>query len=155
MTEDEVIAATEAHITRVDDLLDVLIDKLRQRGIDHDDTKLEEPELSTFIEFTPKLKNTTFSADPDSEYQGYIRAMKPALDHHYANQRHHPEHFGGDVSKMNLVDVMEMLVDWVAASERHANGSPIDSININEKRFNINPQLAQILRNTVLLLQEK
>lgn len=50
---------------------------------------------------------------------------------------------------MNLIDVLEMLVDWKAASLRHDNGNIISSIDIGTKRFGIEPQLAAILHNTI------
>jgi hypothetical protein len=52
------------------------------------------------------------------------------------------------VDGMSLLDVVEMLMDWKAASERHADGDIWTSIDHNEQRFNLSPQLASILRNT-------
>ena len=50
---------------------------------------------------------------------------------------------------MNLIDLLEMLADWKAASERPADGDIKRSLEINEKRFNIPKPLMQILWNTV------
>ena len=50
---------------------------------------------------------------------------------------------------MNLFDLIEMLVDWKAASERHNNGNIRKSIEINGNRFNMSPQLIRIFENTV------
>jgi len=44
--------------------------------------------------------------------------MKPALEHHYALYRHHPEHFQNGIDDMNLIDLVEMFADWKASSER-------------------------------------
>jgi rubrerythrin len=52
------------------------------------------------------------------------------------------------VSGMTLLDVIEMLCDWKAAGERHADGSITKSLEINKKRFGISDQLASILDNT-------
>ena len=76
------------------------------------------------------------------------------LDHHYANYRHHPEHFENGVNDMNLVDVMEMFCDWYAASKRHVNGNIYKSIDISCERFQIDDQLKQILINTAHMLEE-
>jgi hypothetical protein len=77
-------------------------------------------------------------------------SMKTYLDHHYANNRHHPQHHKRGVNDMTLVDVLEMLVDWKAASERHNDGNILKSIEINGRpdRFDLSPQLIQILENT-------
>lgn len=80
--------------------------------------------------------------------------MKPALEHHYAMYRHHPEHFQNGVNDMNLIDLVEMLADWKAASERQHNGNLLTSIELNATRFNITDQLKQILINTAKTLDE-
>lgn len=52
------------------------------------------------------------------------------------------------ISGMTLLDVIEMLCDWKAATERHADGSITKSIQINRGRFGIDDQLSSILENT-------
>jgi hypothetical protein len=52
------------------------------------------------------------------------------------------------VDGMSLLDVLEMLCDWKAAGERHADGSIERSLSVNKARFNISPQLHAILENT-------
>jgi hypothetical protein len=42
-----------------------------------------------------------------------------------------------------------MLCDWLASTARVKDGNIRQSIDVNEKRFNMTPQLANILRNTV------
>lgn len=93
-----------------------------------------------------QIKNSTYGSD---EYKGFLEAMKPALDHHYSHNRHHPEFFKNEVEEMNLFDILEMFIDWTAACQRHADGNILKSIEINKDRFNISPQLVQILKNTV------
>jgi hypothetical protein len=50
---------------------------------------------------------------------------------------------------MKLFDVLEMLMDWKAASERHADGDIRRSLVINTDRFKLSPQLVSILANTI------
>jgi hypothetical protein len=116
----------------------------------HDASKLEPPEKELFDKFTPKLKDTTYGSD---EYKGYLAELQVALDHHYAANRHHPEHFEGGINDMTLMDVVEMLMDWWAATERHADGDIYKSLEHNRERFNIDPQLASILKNTIDRIQ--
>lgn len=52
------------------------------------------------------------------------------------------------VNKMTLLDVIEMLADWKAAGERHADGSMEKSLEHNQVRFGLTEQLSQILKNT-------
>lgn len=53
------------------------------------------------------------------------------------------------VNQMNLFDVLEMFVDWMAACQRHADGDINKSIEINRTRFALSPQLVEIFKNTV------
>lgn len=111
----------------------------------HDRSKLEEPEKSTFDRVTPRLRELTYGSD---EYKAALADMGDALKHHYEHNSHHPEHFANGIAGMSLLDVIEMLCDWSAASERHADGDLAKSLEINVKRFAIDAQLASILRNT-------
>jgi hypothetical protein len=134
------------HIKLVRHNINVIKKYLRHRGEEHDKSKLNSPEYEIFEEYTPKLKATTYNSD---EYKKYLKEMKVALDHHYSVNRHHPEHFKNGINDMNLVDVIEMLSDWMAATLKHDDGDIYKSIEINRKRFSISDQLAQILINTV------
>ncbi len=59
------------------------------------------------------------------------------------------------INGMDLFDIMEMLMDWKAATERHNDGDIFKSISINKERFKMSEQLCQIYRNTVLNMQWK
>lgn len=133
------------HIRRVQQILAEFANALVHRGIVHDTSKLLEPEKSTFDRVTPLLKGSTYGSD---EYKGFLAEMGPALRHHYDNNSHHPEFHDDGVAGMDLFDLMEMVADWKAAGERHADGSFARSIDVNTKRFNLDPQLASILLNT-------
>lgn len=148
-----------AHIGRVQNLLDEATLNLEDRAFRHDASKLVSPEVEGFDKYTPKLKGLTYGSDA---YKQCLDELGKVLEHHYANNSHHPEHYafydgalyksdlesGDAVARMSLFDIMEMLVDWKAASERHADGDIWKSIDINVKRFGISEQLASILRAT-------
>lgn len=137
---------TERHIQLVRTLLYICVKNLEYRASVHDASKLKSPEKEFFDKYTPLLENTTYGSD---EYKEHLKNLKPALDHHYANNSHHPEFYEDGINGMDLFDVMEMLMDWTAATKRHNDGDIMKSIDINEKRFEINPQLSQIFRNTI------
>lgn len=138
---------TLEHINKVRNHLHKCISSLAIRAVNHDASKFEEPEKSGYDVCTVKLKNLTYGTP---EYEAALKELKPILDHHYATNTHHPEHYSDGVSGMDLIDVVEMLCDWKAATERMKDGGDIGkSIDINAKRFNLDPQLVAILRNTV------
>ncbi len=139
-------AATLEHISKVRGLLQRAAVELLKRGELHDGSKLEPPEREVFAEYSPRLSEVTFGSP---QYFDYLHEMKSAIDHHYSSNRHHPQHFENGVEGMNLIDVLEMLLDWWASTKRHNDGDIVNSITVNSERFGISPQLAQILRNTV------
>ena len=151
MTEAECRVDTIKHIEKVRYYIRIMTDKLTTRGVNHDRTKLESPEVELFTEYTPRLASTQYGSE---EYKESLAGLKPALDHHYANSRHHPEHFNKGIADMNLVDIVEMLCDWKAASERQRDGNLLKSIEQKAQRFDYDDQLKQIFLNTAKLFDE-
>lgn len=153
---------TQAHIEAVRQKLGLVIDELADRADKHDASKLESPEREMFDEFTPRLREMDYGSE---EYKEALEAMGGALEHHYAHNSHHPEHFPNGVAGMSLLDVIEMLCDWKAASERMKKrpGFPaapgrveaptyddnfVRSIELNQKRWGFSDELRSILENT-------
>lgn len=149
-------AATYAHIERVRNLLNRVVTDLLARGEQHDQSKLGPPEVEAMAAQTAQLAGTTYGSQ-DYDAGKKTELMAKALKHHYAHNRHHPEHFkGGEahgLDEMTLVDIIEMLCDWKASSERHVDGNLRHSIEKNADRFNISAQLRRIMENTVPLLE--
>ena len=139
-------ADTLKHIKRVNQLLILAAQELLNRAIVHDESKLEAPEKELFDELTPLLANVDYGSD---DYKAMLTRLKPALEHHYKYNSHHPEHYPNGIDDFDLFDLIEMFIDWKAASERHATGDIMKSIDINQARFGINGQLCNIFKNTV------
>jgi hypothetical protein len=118
---------------------------LIRRAHDHDASKLVEPELSVFNEYTPKLADSTYGSD---EYKTFLGGMGEGLRHHYAANDHHPEHHVDGIAAMNLVELIEMLADWKAATLRHADGNLARSIEQNAERFEYGDEIKRLLLNT-------
>jgi len=186
---------TYKHIATVRGFIQQVVKNLISRGEAHDLSKLESPEKEIFDEFTPKLATSTYGSE---EYTGYLVAMKPALDHHYRKNSHHPEHYrwrcgvcerrcndaeweiapqgpndsglrycpdccrhgmiyeawlksetDKGLNGMSLLDLVEMLCDWKAATMRHNDGDILRSVEINQKRFGYSDELKSILLNTI------
>lgn len=138
------------HISEVRARMDTAIDLLHARKVLHDKSKLESPEKEIFDAVTPRLRGLTYGSD---EYKAQLAEMKVALDHHYANNSHHPEHYADGIRGMSLLDIVEMLCDWSAATTRHADGDLRKSIDINQKRFGYSDELRAILLNTAVELK--
>jgi hypothetical protein len=137
---------TLEHIQKVIKFMNEFSNEVKERGLYHDNSKLESPEKEIFDEYTPKLKDCTYGSE---EYKSYLKEMKVALNHHYKNNRHHAEFFENGIHDMTLIDLIEMIADWKAASMRHNDGDIMKSIEINQNRFGYGDELRQILINTV------
>lgn len=151
MTLEECKLATIDHINMVRKYIRFFTDKLTDRGEKHDASKLSDEELPYFAEHTEKLSEIEYNSP---EYKAELEALRPALEHHYNNNRHHPEYHKDGIDNMNLVDILEMLCDWKASCPRQKNGNLLKSIEINAERFHIDKQLLQILINTARLLED-
>ena len=141
---------TMRYIETVRSYIGSMIRILTHRQDMHDQTKLEFPEVEIFEEYTPKLRGCTYDSE---EYRQNMKEMKVAIDHHNSVNRHHPEHFENGIRGMHLIDLIEMMCDWQAASLRHDNGDIMKSIKIGQKRFGYSDDLAEILKNTAFLLK--
>ena len=137
---------TKEHIRKVRDRIFDVMENLTVRGQVHDRSKLEEPEKSGYDKLTANLADIEYGSLP---YLLALKAAKPVIDHHYAHNSHHPEHYPNGIAGMSLLDIVEMLCDWKAASERTKQGSIAASLVHNKQRFGIDDQLAAILENTV------
>jgi hypothetical protein len=135
------------HSLRVAELMGEPIKELLDRSVRHDLSKTREPERAVYDKFVPRLRATTYGS---VEHRTLVEAMGEGLRHHYAHNRHHAEHFANGINGMTLVDLLEMLADWKAATERtsHGDGDLAASLTINRERFDIAPQLMDILENT-------
>jgi hypothetical protein len=136
---------TLKHIFQVQGLLRQVIEDIGRRAGRHDRSKLEQPEKAIFDEFTPKLAGSTYGSP---EYIGFLHDMGAALDHHYQVNDHHPEHFEGGIQEMDLVQLIEMLADWKAATLRHPDGDLMKSIEHNQDRFGFGADIFNMLVST-------
>jgi len=147
MTEQELNFENEVrkHQQLVSKNISNVIVQLISRAKYHDDTKFKEVERDLFVKNTEKLSKMVYGSE---DYIATLEQMKPAIHHHHAFNRHHPEHYEHGIKEMNLIDVVEMFCDWLAAVERHETGDIYKSLQINRKRFNMSVDLYQILLNT-------
>jgi hypothetical protein len=116
-----------------------------RRGRLHDASKFSDAEKPSLDAALPLLRGVAYGSP---EYQAVVDRVAPALEHHYRHNAHHPEHYGNaGVAGMDLFDIVEMVCDWMAAARRN----PEDGVKVafNVEKFEIEPQLAAIIANTL------
>ena len=137
---------TKEHIELVARFISRIRKELGSRAICHDRSKLRSPEKEMYDTWRPKLDVLDIKSQ---EYKDALtQMMKDALPHHYAANRHHPEHFENGLAGMNVVDLTEMICDWFAAAQR--KNQTVDMAWV-EQRFKIEKGtlLYAIIENTV------
>jgi hypothetical protein len=117
----------------------------------HDQSKLQEPEFSAFARMIPGQVKIEYGS---SDYYNAMAPIEDAIQHHYRLSRHHPEHHVNGIDDMTLIDLAEMLADWIVASRtNNLNGSFVQSLKHNAKRFKMSDQLVRIFENTANWLE--
>lgn len=134
------------HINKVWARMAEIQARLDDRAALHDASKLQEPEKSGYDALVTQLADVVYGS---LEYKAALQEAGPTIAHHYAHNSHHPEHYPDGIAGMSLLDVVEMLCDWKAASERTNQGSIAQSLAHNKERFGVSDQLAAIFENTV------
>lgn len=144
--EFDVLCDTILHMTEVQENLELFASELRQRGFAHDRTKLQDPEFSAFVSTRERFKKANYGTP---EYEALVKEIKPAIDHHYENNRHHTGFHSDGINGMTFIDILEMLADWKAAARRSPDKELRDTLEYAYKKYKIEPQLAKIIDNTL------
>jgi hypothetical protein len=143
---------TYQHIMEVQGLLLFVVNELVARAHLHDQSKLLPPEKEAFDAISERLSETEYGSEA---YRATLREYKPAIDHHQKHNSHHPEFYINGIRGMDLLDLIEMLCDWIAAGRRMKNGGDIlKSIEYNQDRFDYSDDLRAILENTARRLPD-
>lgn len=145
VTRDDVMRETVSHVRRVAELMLDAVSELQRRAIRHDASKFGAEEFEAFAAETPNLRALTYNS---AEYHEATARLGPALKHHYEFNSHHPQFYANGIRGMDLIDLIEMLADWRAATERHADGSIVASINQNAERFGYDEHMKDLLMRT-------
>lgn len=139
-------AETYKHIQAVQANVLLFVQKMMERAVKHDASKLEEPEKEYFDKYTPILEELEYGSD---EYEQSLKAIDPALQAHYAKNDHHPEHYPNGVNGMTLMALVEMFCDWKAATERQNDGNLRKSLEHNREKYGLSDQIYEIFENTM------
>lgn len=126
-------AETEQHILQVGKLIALFCLQLLKRINTHDSSKFSKEESAGMVEVTAENRES----------------LQSVYDYHRKHNRHHIEYHGG-VSNMTLIDIIEMLCDWIDSSD------DIElSIETNQKTYGYSDELKHILINTAKVLNSR
>jgi hypothetical protein len=162
------------HIRLVQRWMGIVARNLNSRAVVHDQSKYSQEELGLVLG-KPSFDKFEYMS---VEERAALAAAQESLKHHYEVNSHHPEHFvtyecgacfkeypkgtykcsecGYDVWEqspgvrgMSLLDLIEMMADWKAASETSGkNSSFAGSIEFGKERWHLSDEMVRILGNT-------
>lgn len=141
---------TYEHIHWVQIFMNRVIQDLMGRSLRHDRSKLTSPEKEAFDKLDETKREGIVYGTP--EYKAMFDGIKPEIQRHYQHNSHHPEHWANGIYGMSLLDLLEMLCDWKAASRRH-DGSVRATMDKNQERFGFSDEVKGILLNTLKLIE--
>jgi hypothetical protein len=128
------LVTIQRHIATVQKHLNKFVTRLQQRGIEHDLSKLSKDEFTGFVEVNQIARLHPFGS---KEYNNSLKDNK-TIALHFSRNSHHPEyHIKHGVNDMTMLDWIEMVTDWKAASETYGNTSFNDALEIQRKRFRL------------------
>ena len=138
----------KGHIKRVQNWLFHFAIALYNRGVHHDQSKLQSPELEgwTQMDKEPRYPYGT------KEYNEKKKRYAWLFEEHYKHNRHHPEYFDTPTKvsfERDLVDLIEMLCDWLGYREsiRYAEASTL--VDQQCKRYGFSSEIKDLLLNTL------
>jgi len=147
--EFEVLTDTLMHISEVSENISRMITDLKARALSHDRSKLEAFEFDAFVQTRPKFKLANYGTP---EYQECVDMIKPSIDHHYLVNRHHTGFYSDGFAGMNLLDILEMIADWVAAARRSPDLTFRESLPRAYQKYSIPENMQKHIEATLMYL---
>jgi hypothetical protein len=145
---------TLEHIRRVNQLVIGCSKEMLDRAVNHDATKIVETELSGFNHLDPEFRKLPYGSPEYFQIVNKSEAKK-AIAHHHKHNSHHPEYYEDGIIDMNMFDIIEMLCDWKAASERNTSDDNKfeQHLQYNYKRYKVPIDIQIIINNTAVALK--
>lgn len=132
MTEDtKTLITFIRHIELVKKSIFSFSRQLEERAHVHDLSKFKEDEFSGFMEINQIARQYPYGSQ---EYKDSIKNNQ-AVSLHYSRNSHHPEFHPIGIDEMGLLDLIEMVCDWKAASETYGQTSFKESLEKSIDRF--------------------
>lgn len=118
------------------------------RAIEHDLSKFMPDEFAGMVEIGKVSREHPYGSP---EYNESLKDNH-AIDMHFSRNRHHPEYHPNGVRDMNLIDFVEMVVDWRAAWAAKGDVEWERVLEIQTERFDLSPFHLELVKMIVSLM---
>ena len=129
-----------------------VITNLLTRLLTHDRSKIGPDELDLYAKIVPGFKGLVYGT---KEHEEHGKKLGPAWQAHCLDNRHHVEHFENGLHDMHLLDLIEMVCDWRAASLRSGKFDYETSVKQFANKNNVSHDLVTIIHNTCKMLSDE
>lgn len=119
-----------------------LANALEERAIMHDASKFATDEFAGFVRINQIAREHEYGSP---EYRKSIKETG-VVPLHYSRNPHHPEHYEDGINDMSIVDLVEMIADWKAASETYGQTSLEGALKIHTERFGLKPEHLYLIK---------
>ncbi len=118
---------------------------LLRRAENHDNSKLKSPEFELWeqMDSEPKYAYGT------KEYFEKMDRYRPLFELHWKNNRHHPEHFERSYDDIDLIDILEMICDWLSYKDNLTYTQASELVSMQCERYNFSEELRELILNTL------
>lgn len=107
---------------------------LLKRALKHDVSKYSKHE-APYFSLAPELKSFNYGSQEYKDMLQNTPEFDAAIQHHYANNSHHPQFYPNGIKDMEILDVVEMLCDWKASTLKNKDGNIQKGVGLNQDRF--------------------
>ena len=125
----KVLAALVRHQKHVEANMGQLAAELIRRGHMHDQSKLSPSELDGFVEIHHIAREYPLGTP---EYEAAMRDAT-CIKEHFSNNSHHPE-YHEKTEDMGWLDLIEMVLDWKAASDTYGHKTVRECLDYQKER---------------------
>ena len=148
--ETKTVVKILAHCQRVRASLVGFANAMIMRAVTHDESKWQDDEFAGFVHINQIAREHEYGSP---EYMASIRETG-AVALHYSRNSHHPEHYPNGVDDMTLLDIIEMVADWKAASETYGRTSLEDALVTHAERFGLKDKHLYLVRLIIEALEQ-
>lgn len=119
--------------------------KIFWRGVIHDRDKFHSVQIKAAMKANHLLKGLKFGTP---EYKKVMNSVGFSVKYHQSRNSHHPEHYGS-YGCMSLLDLIEMFLDWQAATNAYKNrmeGKMNEVLSIQKERYGLSDEVIKIFK---------
>lgn len=143
------------HVREVQSVMQLVIDELYGRMINHDASKFGEDELEGYARFGSSLEGLEYESVEWREAKAKALENNNCHKLHFSRNDHHPEHFE-DVQKMRFPQLFELVCDWAGAHLSYGStGGWHAGVEKNIARYNFLPEQKWLIRDLSLFLSSR